>query len=217
MMLFKLSLRNAQRQSRDYLVYFITLVMSSALMYSFNSLVFSEEVLFLAANIASLPAVIIFASIVVIFIIGWLVSYTTRFMLLRRSRELGTYLLIGLENKQTARLFFLENLTVGIFALIAGILSGCFLFQAMRAVILTLFGTPYTFALSLSIRAVLLTVIYYALIYLFAQFKNRKRIHSMKIYDLIYYEKYNEDIVIQTDKKRRRIFTVSALPARCCF
>ncbi len=209
MMLFKLSLRNAQRQSRDYLVYFITLVMSSALMYSFNSLVFSEEVLFLAANIASLPAVIIFASIVVIFIIGWLVSYTTRFMLLRRSRELGTYLLIGLENKQTARLFFLENLTVGIFALIAGILSGCFLFQAMRAVILTLFGTPYTLALSLSIRAVLLTVIYYALIYLFAQFKNRKRIHSMKIYDLIYYEKYNEDIVIQTDKKRRRIFTVS--------
>ena len=60
--------------------------MSSALMYSFNSLVFSEEVLFLAANIASLPAVIIFASIVVIFIIGWLVSYTTRFMLLRRNQ-----------------------------------------------------------------------------------------------------------------------------------
>ena len=33
----------------------------------------------------------------------------TGFMLLRRSRELGTYLLIGLENRQVARLFFLEN------------------------------------------------------------------------------------------------------------
>ena len=34
-------------------------------------------------------------------------------MLLRRGRELGLYLLIGLENRQLARLFFLENLAVG--------------------------------------------------------------------------------------------------------
>ena len=39
---------------------------------------------------------------------------TRGFMLQRRSRELGTYILIGLENKQVARLFFLENLALGI-------------------------------------------------------------------------------------------------------
>ena len=38
--------------------------------------------------------------------IGWLVQYTTGFMFARRSREFGTYVLIGLENNQVARLFF---------------------------------------------------------------------------------------------------------------
>lgn len=207
--LSKLSLRNAKRQARDYLVYFVTLVMSAALMYSFNTLIFSEEVRFLASSIAMLPVVIVFASIVVVCIIGWLVSYTTGFMLLRRSREFGTYILIGLENEQVARLFFLENLAVGGFALATGTLFGSFLFQAMRAVILTLFGTPYTFTLSISWKAALLTFTYFLLIYLSAQRKVRKRIRSMKIYDLIYFEKHNEETVIQTSKKRRRIFLIS--------
>ena len=44
MTLSKLSLRNARRQARDYLVYFVTVVMAAALLYSFNGLVFSREV-----------------------------------------------------------------------------------------------------------------------------------------------------------------------------
>lgn len=209
MMFFKLSLRNAKRQARDYLVYFVTLVMASALMYSFNSLIFLEDVQMLAKNIASLSVIIVFASIVVVCIIGWLVSYTTRFMLQRRSREFGIYLLIGLENEQAARLFVLENLAVGGFALVMGILSGCFLFQAMRAIILTLFGMSYAFVFSISLRAFLLTVVYFVLIYLSAQRKCRRRIRSMKIYDLLYLEKQNEEAVIQTGKKRRKIFAAS--------
>lgn len=209
MTLSKLSLRNAKRQARDYLVYFITMVMAVAVMYAFNSLIFSDEVRFLSENIVSLPFVIALASIVVIRIICWLVSYTTTFMLSRRSREFGTYILIGLKNEQVARLFFLENLIVGGFALIIGILLGILLFQTMRAIILTMFGTPYRLAFSVSPQAALLTSGYFVFIYLFAQRKCRKRIRTMKIYELIYFEKHNEEIVIRTSKKRRWIFTES--------
>ena len=38
--LYKLSWRNARRQARDYLVYFVTIVMAAALIYAFNGLVF---------------------------------------------------------------------------------------------------------------------------------------------------------------------------------
>ena len=44
MTLSKLSWRNAQRQARDYLVYFVTVVMAAALIYAFNGLVFSQEI-----------------------------------------------------------------------------------------------------------------------------------------------------------------------------
>ena len=110
---FKLSLRNARRQARDYLVYFATIVMIAALIYAFNGLIFSQELQSLAVQMRTLPMMIVLASAVVIAIISWLVSYTINFMLARRSREFGLYVLIGLENGQVARLFFLENFVVG--------------------------------------------------------------------------------------------------------
>ena len=208
-LLLKLSLRNAKRQAKDYLVYFVTVVMAAALIYAFNGLVFSKEVLELSASMSSLPAAIVFASIVVVCIIGWLVHYTTGFMLTKRSRELGTYVLIGLEPKQVARLFLMENLAIGSAALVLGTLLGNLLFQVLRAIVLALFGMPYHFEFSFSLRALGLTLLYFALIYLFAQIKSRMRIRSMKIYDLIYYEKINEEELIQKSSRRRKTFVIS--------
>ncbi|MDE6676023.1 MAG: FtsX-like permease family protein, partial [Acetatifactor sp.] len=141
--LSKLSLRNARRQARDYLVYFVTVVMAAALLYSFNGLVFSQEVQLLSKKMNTLPLMIVLSSIVVVCVFGWLVSYATGFMLSRRSRELGTYILIGLTNKQIARLFFLENLAVGSAALVLGLALGGLLYQILRAILFALFGLPY--------------------------------------------------------------------------
>ena len=211
MTLSKLSLRNAQRQARDYLVYFVTVVIAAALIYAFNGLVFSREMQSLSQMMRQLPLVVVLASAVVVCIFGWLVSYSTRFMLSRRSRELGTYILIGLTNDQVARMFFLENLAVGGVALILGTALGGLLYQILRAIVMALFGLPYHFSLSFSFPAIGLTAAYFVLIYFFALLKNRKRIRKMKIYDLIYFEKQNEDALIRTGKKRRFIFTVSIL------
>ena len=89
MTLFKLSLRNAKRQASDYLIYFVTIVLAAALLYSFNGLVFSEELQTLASSMSQLPFMIWLASAVVVCVFGWLVSYSIKFMLLRRSRVLG--------------------------------------------------------------------------------------------------------------------------------
>lgn len=209
MTLSELSLRNAKRQAKDYLVYFITIVLIAALIYAFNGLVFSEELLTLSLDMQSLPLIVTLASIVVVCIMGWLVHYTTGFMLSRRSREFGLYILIGLENRQIARLFFLENLAVGGLALISGILLGNLLYQVLRALVLALFGVPYHFGFSFSLRTVGLTLFYFLLIYLFAQMRSRKRIRSMKIYDLIYFERQNEKALFHTSNMRRKIFAAS--------
>lgn len=211
MTLSKLSLRNAKRQAGDYLVYFFTVVMVAALIYAFNGLIFSAEVQSLSKQMAQVPMMIVLASIVVVCIISWLVSYTTNFMLTRRSREFGLYVLIGLENRQVARLFFWENLIVGGCALVLGIFLGNFLFQVLRAIIFTLFGTPYYFSFFFSVKAIGLTFIYFVLIYLFAQLKSRRRIRRMKICDLIYFDRQNEDAVIKTSSRRRKIFAASII------
>ena len=207
--LSELSLRNAKRQARDYLVYFVTVVMAAALLYSFNGLVFSQEIITLSKGISVLPLMIVLASVVVVCVFGWLVAYATRFMLLRRGRELGLYLLIGLENRQLARLFFLENLAVGGCALVLGTALGGLLYQAFRAIVLALFGQPYAFSFGFSLPALGLTVLYFALIYLFALRRSRKYIRRANIHDLIYADRTNEGMVIQTGNVRRWMFSFS--------
>ena len=211
MTLSKLSVRNAKRQARDYLVYFVTVVMAAALLYAFNALVFSREISTLSQSMKTLPMMIAMASAVVVCVFGWLVAYATKFMLLRRSRELGTYLLIGLENRQVARLFFLENLAVGGCALALGTVLGGLLYQAFRAITLTLFGLPYHFAFGFSLPALGLTAASFALIYLFALRRSRKYIRKAKIHDLIYADRQNEGVVLQTGKSRRWVFVLSIL------
>ena len=207
--LSELSLRNAKRQARDYLVYFVTVVMAAALLYSFNGLVFSQEIITLSKGISVLPLMIVLASVVVVCVFGWLVAYATRFMLLRRGRELGLYLLIGLENRQLARLFFLENLAVGGCALVLGTALGGLLYQSFRAIVLALFGLPYAFSFGFSLPALGLTVLYFALIYLFALRRSRKYIRRANIHDLIYADRTNEGMVIQTGNVRRWMFSFS--------
>ncbi len=183
--------------------------MAAALLYSFNGLVFSREITTLSISISSLPMMIMLASVVVVCVFGWLVAYTTRFMLLRRGRELGTYLLIGLENRQVARLFFLENLAVGSCALLMGTALGGLLYQMFRAIVLTLFGLPYTFSFGFSLPALGLTVLYFALIYLFALHRSRKYIRRARIHDLIYVDRINEGTVVRAGKKRCWAFAAS--------
>ena len=66
MTLSKLSLRNARRQTGDYLVYFVTIIMVAALLYAFNGLIFSPEIQELSHMMKTLPITIVLASIVVV-------------------------------------------------------------------------------------------------------------------------------------------------------
>ena len=49
-MLNKLALRNVKRSMRDYLVYLITMIAVAAMMFAFNSLIFSKDILRIAMN-----------------------------------------------------------------------------------------------------------------------------------------------------------------------
>ena len=210
-MLFKLSLRNARRQAGSYLVYFITITLAAALIYAFNGLVGSKEIRNLSELMDTLPLIIFLASIVVVAIMGWLVHYTMRFMLTKRSRELGTYILMGIENGQVARLFFLENVLIGAIALVIGSLLGNLIFQGMRAIILNLFQQPFGIRFTFSLKALGLTLLYFMLIYAFALWRSRRRIRKMKIHGLLYYDRQNESGTTKKRKTRHRLFVISII------
>ena len=94
-MLNKLALRNVLRSARDYMVYFLTMMLVTAIIFAFHSLIFSEDLRQLFEMALILAVLIGLASFFVVLIVAWLINYMVRFILEKRSREFGIYLLIG--------------------------------------------------------------------------------------------------------------------------
>ena len=130
-MLKELSIRNAKRQSKDYLLYFITLACTVSFMYAFNSLIFSDIVKAFP-SIGVLPYMIIVASLLIVLIMGWIVGYMTKYILKKRSRELSIYMISGIPNRSICRLIFYENALIGIFAFVIGLPVGAFCVKVLK-------------------------------------------------------------------------------------
>ena len=143
-MLSKLALRNAKRSMRDYAVYLLTVSISFSLMYAFNMVVFSKDIKSLNQMMDSLPIMISFISVIVIAVIEWLVHYMNCFMLEKRSRELGTYMLLGISSRKISRMIMLENSIMGTAAFLAGLLAGTFIYQILTLIIMNLFEVRFS-------------------------------------------------------------------------
>ena len=112
-MLSKLALRNVMRSARDYLVYFLTMTVVSAIMFAFHSLLFSKEIQQLFEMAVIFAVLVGLATFFVVLIVAWLINYMVRFILEKRSREFGIYLLIGMKKKEISRLYMRESLLLG--------------------------------------------------------------------------------------------------------
>ncbi len=210
-MLGKLSIRNAKRQAKDYIIYFITVVISVALMFSFNSIAISDDIAELSTYLEDFSKYITGISIVIIFIIAWLINYTMKFMLEKRSKEFGTYQILGLEKKYIANIFTLENIIIGILAFIIGNVLGVFLYQILTSIIMNLFNQPYEIGITFSFEAVVRTALFFFITFILVLLNCRRKIKKTKVYDLLYADKKNENNIIKNKKGNIIIFILSII------
>ena len=206
--LSKLAIRNVKRSLKDYLIYITTVIMAFSLIFAFNFVSFSNEITELSEMMVNLKYAIIFVSIVIVFVIAWLINYTMRFMFEKRSKEFGTYMILGIEKKQINRLFILENLILGLLSFIISFFIGLVLGNLFSAIVMRLFEMPYQISLETSIAPILLSFLYFILIYTFTLFRSSRRMKKMKIYDLLYLEKKNEQKIWKKKKYRNVLFII---------
>ena len=79
----KLSLQNAKKQVVEYMIYIITMVITVALLLSFNMIIFSEEIAAIINEKSILPLILITVSVLVVLVISALVKHITVFMVRR--------------------------------------------------------------------------------------------------------------------------------------
>lgn len=110
-MYLKLSIRNALRSGRDYLIYTVTLTALTAVM-ALSGMV-SAIGGRAGFETASLP-------LLITLIMAVLMRYVNRFILRQRAREFACYLLLGMGRRQLAGMFFLESFLIGCACLAVG-------------------------------------------------------------------------------------------------
>lgn len=210
-MLNKLAFRNAKRSLNDYLLYFITMVLVTALMLSFNSLLFSESIQTLWDGGGFYTAMLILVTIFIVFIMVWLVHYMVRFMAKKRSREFGTYLLFGFEKAQVAHLFFRENLLIGLAAFFVGIFPGLFLQQLLMKLLYIIVDENYFVRFDLNKNTLIMTAAVYCFSYLLALIGNGRQLKKMNIAVMMQQERKNDELSNTNNTKTAALFFVGIL------
>ena len=193
-MLIKLSLRNAKRTWRDYLVFFVTLLLIAAIMFSFNGLLFDPDIRRLQDDSAIMAVMLGIATFFILLVLTWLLQYMVRFMMSKRSREFATYLLLGMKRRQISKIFWGESLVLGIAAFLLGTGCGIFFRQFLFACFYALIGKSYQLNFCFNPAAFLMTVLCFFGCYLLSLAFHHKKFRGMNISGLLQADRENEQI-----------------------
>lgn len=212
-MLNKLAFRNMKRSARDYLVYLLTMTVVTALMYSFNSLFFQNELAeYYDAQGMDLMAVMIgVATFFIVLIVAWLIHYMVRFMLEKRSTEFGIYLLLGMKRKKISGLYLRENILLGGAAFLLGSVLGVLLQQILFTVMFSMVRREYHLHISVDRRTVWMTALCYAGCYLLALIRCRRKFRRMNIQALMNVKRQNEEVREKYEGVKKLILPISVL------
>lgn len=215
-MSFNLSIKNIKKSFKDYTIYFLTLVFGVAIFYIFNSMNAQQAMmelsefkdqLFDLMN-QSIGALSIFIS----FILGFLIVYANNFLIKRRKKEFGIYMTLGMGKGKISKILLIETLLIGMISLIVGLFIGIFGSQLMSVLVAKLFEADmndYTFIFSKA--ALIKTIIYFGVIYLFVMIFNTFAISKCKLITLLNANKKTEKIKVKNPVVAIILFILSCL------
>ena len=198
-MLFKLSIKNIKKSFKDYAIYFITLVLGVAVFYMFNSLDSQEAMLEVSSSTKEMIKLMInmlgMVSIFIAVILGFLIVYANNFLINRRKKEFGIYMILGMGKGQISKILLMETIFIGMISLVIGLVIGIFGSQFMSILVAKLFQADMSsFEFVFSKGACIKTCIYFAIMYLAVILFNAFTISRYKLINLLTAVKKNEQI-----------------------
>ncbi|NFN19938.1 FtsX-like permease family protein [Clostridium botulinum] len=215
-MFFKISKNNVKRSFKDYAIYFLTLTFGVCIFYSFNSIesqkaLFSlnsgqNEIMTLINNLIS--GISVFIS----FVLCGLILYANNFLIKKRKKEFAIYMTLGMKKSEISKILLFETFIIGLISLIVGLFIGVILSQGLSVLTAKMFEIPmvdYKFIISVS--AILKTILYFSIIFIFAMIFNVAIISKYKLIDMINSSKKSESVKIRNNIFNIILFILSII------
>ena len=201
-MLFKLAIKNLRKSFKDYAIYFMTLVVAVALFYMFNSLDSQTAYMKLTESkkemLDAMVRIMDYISKFVAVVFALLIVYANKFLINRRKKEFGLYMILGMKRLELIGEIFVEMVSVGIISLVVGLVSGSFASQLMSVIVGKLFECDmekykFVFSAEACKKTIVLFVLIYVIVFVISMFT----ITRYKLINLLHAEKKNEKVVMR--------------------
>lgn len=213
-MYIKLSARNVKRSFKDYFIYFLTLTFAVCIFYSFNSLSDQKAMMDASSSTADIYKVLLQLiegiSVFVSIVLGFLIIFANNFLIKRRKKELGLYTTLGMSKYKISHILVLETFFIGIISLGIGLAAGLIVSQGLSVAVTSLFKADIAkYEFIFSSEALIKTVVYFGIIFLFVMLFNSVVISRYKLIDLLTAEKQNESLKIRRTSTSVALFIIS--------
>lgn len=200
MKLSKLAFENVKKSYKDYFIYFLTLMFSVCLFYTFNSFSSQKSIMDLSeSQNTALQTVGLFMNLLsffVVFVLAFLIMYANNFLIRRRKKEFGVYMMLGMEKRDISKILVYETLLVGFLSLVTGLILGIGCSQILGIVTAKGFGINVNYHIIFSFGAMVATILSFSAIFLILMLLNTRVIAKVKLIDLLQAKKKVEKIRI---------------------
>lgn len=176
--------RNIRRRFRTYLSYILSQTFSVMVFYVFMAIYYNRQFFQLSQDSVKVMVLFRSSAIVVALFSIMFVWYSNGFFVRSRTKELGTYALLGMERQQIAWLLFLENVTLGLLSLLAGIGLGSLFSQLCSVLLMRMTRGTGSVSFTLAPEAVILTVVLFAGLVLITSLHTSSLVYRLRLIDL---------------------------------
>lgn len=215
-MFFKLAVKNVKKSFKDYMIYFLTLMFAVCMFYVFNSVDGFVDNLALSENmkklIQSADVVMRALSILVAGVLAFLIIYANSFLMKRRKKELGLYMILGMRKRKISIILIIETFFIGLISLVVGLGIGAVLSQSLSGIIAKAIDVSVTkFEFVFSKSACIETSVFFAITFIIVMIFNSVSISKYKLIELLRSGKKNEKMVEQKTWCSVLMFIVSVI------
>ena len=187
----RLALDNIRKNARTYIPYILSCVLTVAMTYILYMLPEDPGLTGTRGEITIRSTLVLGSFVVTIFAVIFL-FYTSSFLTKRRRKEFGLLNVLGMEKKHLAKMMFFETLFVGLFSAVVGLALGVALSKLVLLFLLKLLDFDVAFGLTFSLKAALITLFLFAVIFLLILLNNIRLVHFASPVELLRGDKVGE-------------------------
>lgn len=180
----KLAASNIKKNSRTYIPYIITCIITAAMFYIINSLSNNESIKKLYGGETILITLGYGTYVTAIFAFIFL-FYTNSFLMKRRKKEFGVLNILGMEKRHISKVLLLENIYIAFITMLLGIIIGMVLDKAMFLILTKMLGAEHSPSFYISKEALIHTVILFGIIFFCIYLNSLRQIHLSKPIELL--------------------------------